>query len=307
MLIDGTSDKIQFKLGGSITTNQLVFTVDYVNYTSTSATLTSNNGVSNNITTVDLVPSPSASQQNELRYCSIYNADTVAQTVKILVYNGTTTYQIFQAVLAPNNVMQYQLEKGWEVIDSLGNKKNYGIQCFNNNIRSSNKNYRLVSNAGTFALTANVLSFASLGRADKAYTSITLTYIVTTAGVGLTLAEMGIYSGKFMGTDLGSVVGKRVGYVDTSAVWNSLGTKTTTISLSGVVPGDMLRVALFAAAPTTYPQFRTFNLVNDLLDQSLFGTYAGSNLSAKISGTTSFIFNQTGTPVNSFLIRWQAT
>ena len=122
MIITGTSDLIQFKLGASATT-QLPFTVDYNNYTSTGVTLTSNQGTSNNTTAVSLVTSPGSGQQNELRFCSIYNADTTTQTVTIQVYDGANTRVIFRAVLASGSTLQYQLEKGWEVIDQAGNKQ----------------------------------------------------------------------------------------------------------------------------------------------------------------------------------------
>ncbi len=122
MIITGTSDKIQFKLGSTAAT-ELPFTVDYNNYTATGVTLVSNNGTSNDTTAVDLVPSPSSGQQNELRYCSIFNADSSSETVIVQVFDGTNTRVVFRATLGVGDTLQYQLEKGWEVLDSLGNKE----------------------------------------------------------------------------------------------------------------------------------------------------------------------------------------
>ncbi len=241
MLITGTSDKIQFKLGSTATT-ELPFTVDYNNYTSTTVSLVTNNGTSNDTTAVDLVPSPSNGQQNELRYCSIYNADSASETVIIQVYDGTNTRVVFRAVLASGDTLQYQLEKGWEVLDSLGNKKNLGVQLFSNNMKGC-WIWRPNGVASTQTLASTTWYCAMLGRAESPYTSINVMYNITSPAASITYAEVAIYATSIRPQDgTGTTLGKRVGFTNIAGVVNSGGIKNTAISVSGVNTGDILTV-----------------------------------------------------------------
>jgi hypothetical protein len=273
MIITNTSDKIQFKLGSSATT-QLPFTVDYNNYTSTNVSLITNNGTSNDTTAVDLVPSPSSGQQNELRYCSIYNADTSSEVVTIQVFDGTNTRVVFRAVLAPRATLQYQLEKGWEVIDQAGNKVNSGIVKHTNSLSVGNKLFKPSSNATAIIITntVGIWFVAPLGRVDKAYNTITIQYRVSTAAATITYAEMAIYSGFIKQSEgVGGLPGTRRGVTDISGVVNSLGIKSTAISVSGLTPGELFQVIISVQA-TTALQLRTFGITETNAALSNFST-----------------------------------
>ncbi len=252
MLITGTSDKIQFKLGSTATT-QLPFTVDYNNYTSTTVSLVTNNGTSNDTAAVDLVPSPSSNQQNELRYCSIYNADSASETVIIQVYDGTNTRVVFRAVLASGDTLQYQLEKGWEIINKLGNKKTNGIQIFNNNMQGS-AIWRPAGITTNITITSgNNFLYAVLGRVEKAYSSIDVNFIITTAPTTVSIAEVAIYTSPvttFGGTQF--ALGRRLGAV--SIVGNtSLGPKKINVPITGTVNvGELLFVVFTSTFTGTF-------------------------------------------------------
>lgn len=252
MIITGTSDKIQFKLGSNATT-ELPFTVDYNNYTFTGVSLISNNGTSNDTTAVDLVPSPASGEQNELKYCSIYNADNTSETVIIQVFDGVNTRVVFRAVLAPGATLQYQLEKGWEVIDQAGNKLNSGIIKHNNSMNLATLFFRPVNAANTTTLTNTngVWFYHHCGRVDKAYNTMRVQYRVTQAAVTITYAEIAVYSG-FVKTSegVGAILGTRRGFADISGTVNSLGTKTSTINLSGMTPGELFQIVLSVQATT---------------------------------------------------------
>jgi hypothetical protein len=253
MIITGTSDKIQFKLGASVASTQLPYSVDYNNYTSNSVTLLTNNGTSNNTTAVDLVTSPSASQQNELRYCSIYNSDTSNATISIQVFDGANTRVVFQAILDPGSTLQFQLEKGWEVIDQSGNKKNIGVSKFGNNLSVGNVMFRAATAASTQTLTGTngVWFVLNLGRVDKAYSTITFQYRVTQAAATITYAELAVYSGFVKQSEgTGSIYGVRRGFTNIASVVNSTGIKTTAVSVSGMLPGELFQVVISVQATT---------------------------------------------------------
>jgi hypothetical protein len=288
MIITNTTDKIQFKLGSSATT-QLPFTVDYNNYTSTGVSLVTNNGTSNDTTAVDLVPSPSSNQQNELRYCSIYNADSASETVIIQVFDGTNTRIVFRAVLAPGATLQYQLEKGWEVIDQAGNKVNSGIIKHTNSLNNGNIMFRPSSAASAVVITntANTWFAIPLGRVDKAYNTITVQYRVSTAAASITYAEMAIYSGFIKQAEgIGSMIGTRRGFTNVAGVVNSLGIKSTAISVSGLVPGELFQLIISVQA-TTALQLRSFGITDSNAAQSnisILNTVTGGRPSAVPTG-----------------------
>jgi hypothetical protein len=235
MIITGTSDKIQFKLDSTVTI-QLPFTVDYNNYTSTAVSLVTNNGTSNDTTAVDLMQSPASGEQNELKYCSITNTDTTSATVTIQIYNGTNTIVVFRAVLASGELLQYQPEKGWEVIDSQGNKETTIWNAFNNTINGS-LGWRHAGIASTITPASGQMFFISLGKAEKAHTSYDIMYNVTTQASSITFAEMAIFSAQRFNSDVALPMNTR-GTVSTASVWNSTGIKKTNIPVSGITPGE---------------------------------------------------------------------
>lgn len=308
MLITGTSDLIQFKLGASATT-QLPFTVDYNNYTSTGVTLTSNQGTSSNTTAITLVTSPSSGQQNELRYCSIYNADAVTQTITIQVYDGSNTRVVFRAVLASGETLQYQLEKGWEVIDVLGNKKNYAFNSFSSTVNGS-WGWRPTAVATNATLTSNTVFFMNLCKAEKSYTSIDVMYNVATVFSAVTWAEAAIFSQQRINGDSALPFTRR-GYTDISGVVTSTGIKKTTISVSGISTGELVILALGCSA--TAGTLRNLGF-----------TSAGTGISANNIDISDSTFGAIGTNTNfrpslnpymyygsysnvPFWINWQAT
>jgi hypothetical protein len=305
MIITNTSDKIQFRLGSSSTT-QLPFTVDYNNYTSTGVSLVANNGTSNDTTAVDLVPSPSSNQQNELRYCSIYNADSASETVIIQIFDGTNTRIVFRAVLASGATLQYQLEKGWEVIDQAGNKVNSGIVKHTNSLNTGNIMFR-PSSAATAVVITNTVGVwfaAHLGRVDKAYNTITVQYRVSAAAVSITYAEIAIYSGFIKQMEgIGSAIGIRRGFTNVASVVNSLGIKSTAISVSGLTPGELFQVVISVQASTAL-QLRSFGTTDSNSSQtniSVLNSVTGGRPSAVPTGAYATAI------VNPIWFAWQGS
>jgi len=294
MILDSTTDIIQFKLGSSVTTTQLDFDVSYNNITSTNVTPVKKTGVSNNTTAVTLIPSPGASEQQLLKTATIYNNDTTNKTILILYYNGSTTTQIFNAVLAPSDVLKYTLEKGWEVSDSRGNKKFISIRGVNNAIRRMPA-LRPSAISGTNTLTSGTTFIAYMGKADKAYTSITFQFRVTTLASTISWAELGVAT-NVRSLELG--VYERKGYTDISSVINTTGIKTVTVSVSGINPGDELCFFIGNSA-SVVAQVRSCTITDE------FGRFLQS-APYRISQVPSWQ-NQADLTSSPIMFAWQAT
>ena len=88
-----------------------------------------------------------------------------------------------------------------------------------------------------------------MGRADAAYTSVSINVGVETAAVTITWAEVGV--GTAPQITLGSAASiTRRGYTDVSASFNSTGDKTVAVTVTGISAGDHLW-ALFGSQATT--------------------------------------------------------
>ena len=300
MLIDLTSDNFQFKLGALATTNELPFTAWYNDYSSSAVTVTRNDGTSNGTTAVNLnSASPASSHQFKLKAASIFNADTVATTVKIYVYDTTAVaaFQCFQAVLQVNETLQFEEGEGWFVIDQSGARKFQSVNIIAPAIRHIGYHDSNASVASTYN-TNNVYT-VWLGKAAKSYTQINVVYRVTTASATITYCELAIYTGKVMISGAHNC-NLRAGYTDCSAVWNTTGQKNTAITTTGINAGDDLFLVI-SNSSTTQPAFRSWT--NDDISTNVF------NSANKIqpSLTPSFVAGTAGNSIISFWISWQGT
>lgn len=303
MLLSETTDKIQFRLTASATT-QLPFVVHYNNYTSSAVTLVSNNGTSNNTTLVDLVSSPSASQQNQLRYCSISNPNAATANVAIINTFGSTGATAFFAQLQSGGILQYQLEKGWESLDGVGNKENSAMEGIYPSIRGI-PGYRPGTTAAAAATNTGVWYVVSMGRAESAYTQIKSNWAISTAGTGaVTYAEVAIYTGDILGEYSGMILTNRCGFTSVASDVTSIGAKTTTVTVSGINPGAKLFWVFSSSLATTQPQLRTTN-TTDVFGGGVCWQSALANAGGRPSLVSSGTIN-TGTFNNLWLV-WQGT
>src|SRR6185369_4267150 len=88
--LDTTTKSLEFKLGGVITANQLVFSASYVDTNLSGVPVSEANGVSNNTTAVTIVAAPAASKRRIVKSFSIYNKDTVDAVVTVQVNDNST-------------------------------------------------------------------------------------------------------------------------------------------------------------------------------------------------------------------------
>lgn len=120
--IDNLNKKLQIKLAGAVTTNQLNWNLSYVGEPVWGAT----DGLTNDTTLVDMVlgaqgvPNTPVYGIRKVATISVFNGDTAAATPQIIYYNGTSGAVIINALLQPNYTLHYESEKGWYVTDDMG-------------------------------------------------------------------------------------------------------------------------------------------------------------------------------------------
>ena len=279
MLLDATTDNLEIILDKAITTNQLSFVVSFNEYTSTTVTPTSNYGVTNNTTAVNLISAPSSGKQRQLRYCAINNVDTADNIVKIRFNDNGSFRNVLYVYLRVGETIQYSEEMGWRIYDVQGSEKTNGFNRIPATIKMPEW-FGAANNTSAMSLT-NTNSFCIyLGRADRIYSSVKLMYQVTTAlGATISWAELAIYKGTPVLN--GNATLTRLGYSDMSAVWNTATIKTTTITTTGMVTGDDLWAVFSNSTTGTVAQFRCGSA-----DPISSGAYQTSNNTRPSTSTT---------------------
>lgn len=120
IILSETTDNLQVVLGGSVTTNQLQCFSSWRDRTSTTFVAGRTVTNTNNTTDVNIVPAPSSSTQRVVDFISIYNNDTVNQTVTIKLDANGTEYILFKVTLATTERLEYAEGRGWQVFASTG-------------------------------------------------------------------------------------------------------------------------------------------------------------------------------------------
>jgi hypothetical protein len=112
ILLDSTLKSLEVKLAGAITTNQLTWTVHYVDLDVSFAisAVSEGDGATNNTTAVTLIAAPASNHVRQVKYVSVYNADTVAATVTIQINNNGTARVLAKPTLQPGETLQYVSE-----------------------------------------------------------------------------------------------------------------------------------------------------------------------------------------------------
>jgi hypothetical protein len=249
MVIDNTNETIELVLGGTVTTNQASFTCSYNEFSSTTFTGNETNGTSNNTTPVTLISSPSSGYQRQLKELIIQNNDTTTMTVTVRYNNTSVTRVIMKSTLDSGDSLTYTADGGWNCKNTNGSIRYYNIHVNQTgNIRGP-EYFNLATSASSVSLSTTVVG-QYLGKAEKAYSSIDFRYQVDTQAATITFCELAVYriSNRLsIGTQQ---VWTRLGYTDTSGIWNSTGLKTTNVALTGCRTGDDL-YAIWASNATT--------------------------------------------------------
>lgn len=112
---------LEVVLGAIVSTNQLPVVATYVDITATPTYVpAANTTQTNNTTAVTVVAAPVADTQRQIKFLSVYNADTTAATV-IVQYNDNSTLRIIcKFVLQTFETLLYTDGEGLRVIDAAG-------------------------------------------------------------------------------------------------------------------------------------------------------------------------------------------
>lgn len=235
MILNSTTDALEIVLD-KVVTNQLNYTTYYAAYTPTAVTPSSSYGTTNNTSSVNLVPSPPSNTQYQLKYCSIFNNGNDDVGTKIRFNDNGSLRNLSYVFLRASESIQYTEESGWRVYNNAGYEKTVGYQKIPPAIRMPEWFGTPTGVALTLVSTNSYCIY--LGRAERPLSSVRLQYNVSTQASTITWAELAIYRG--VPTLQGSVTLTRAGFTDVSAVWNSTGLKTTTVTTSNIAIGDDL-------------------------------------------------------------------
>jgi hypothetical protein len=253
VILTATTHILELKLGAATTTNPVEVFAAFTTLTTTTATPESSSTTSNSTADVTIVAAPSnASEQRVIKFVSVYNADTVANTATIKRDVSGTERIIGKWNLNPGDSLIWSDGVGWYVMDSNGARKEVNVLIAP--LGSPTKFYGIdAANLTAVKTLTSASTFAYyLGQAQAAYTSITLRYRVTTATATITWAEVGIASSPQL-TIGGAASLTTRGYIDASGTNHlgvSTGIKSSAVAVTGVSAGMHLW-AMFGNNATT--------------------------------------------------------
>lgn len=284
MILDATTDSLEIVLDKVVTT-QLNYTTYYATYTNTTVTPTASYGITNDTSSVNLVPPPSVNQQYQLKYCAINNVGSQDVGTKVRFNDNGSYRNLLYVYLRVSESIQYSDEMGWRVYDSSGGEKINAYHRAPGAIRLP-EGFGAANITTTLNLTNSNSHCVYLGSAERPYSSVKLQYQVTGSALGATIAwaELAIYKGTPT-INTGTTM-TRVGYADTSGVWNSLGNKTSTVNVSNVAIGDDLWVVFAPSSSNVTPMGLKAGVADDLgagFFQTVTNTQPSTNSS--IAGT----------------------
>lgn len=264
MQVVNTTDKIEMVLGANVTTNQLHINASYNQISSTAVTPVKISTTSNNTTAVDIVPAPSSGNQNQLRYCNIFNSDNVPATVMVRTnYNGTTRNAI-STLLYVNDYIQYTPKTGWKVFNMNGQLRNFNYFNTYTDVRAQEFYLMTTSTNNSFTLTSGNTYCGYIGRATGPYNTIVVNQVITLAiGGTISWAELAIYRGT---PSLGSAVNlTRLGFIDIAQSLSVAGqNRWWNIPVSGVIPGDDLWAVYGISTTGTSPSLRAADIADNV-------------------------------------------
>lgn len=246
-----SSDSLILQLSAAIATSQLdwmAYSADISTSTFGMSGLTPSNGQSNNTSEVTAVAAPLAGSVRQVRWFTVYNRDTVAATVIVSHANGATRRRLVRVTLQPDECLEWSPDTGWRTIDPYGIAKVGSVIVLPRPAIAPAMGFLAGNLTATKSITSGNSFAVYLGKADRALSSVSLRYRVTTAAATITWAEVAIAKGAPVLAGNPSLT--RLGFTDVSGVVNSTGQKTTAVSLAGCQAGDDLW-AIFGNQATT--------------------------------------------------------
>jgi len=116
IILDSTTKKLQAYTSATPTTD-LTYYVSYIDMSSLAVSnIASSNGTFDE-TETDIVSAPGASTQRQVKYMSLYNADSQIQTVTVVLDVSGTNTVLAQVLLQPGYTLTYNNDGKWEIIN----------------------------------------------------------------------------------------------------------------------------------------------------------------------------------------------
>ena len=304
MILSSTTTILELKLGAATTTNPVEVLAAWTLLTTTTAVPATSTTTSNSTADVTIVAAPSnASEQRVIKFISIFNADTVANTATIKHDTGGTERIIGKWNLNPGDSLIWSDGVGWYVMDSNGARKEVNTLITPKGSPTKFLGIDAANLTATKTLTSNSTFAYYLGQAETAYSSITLKYRVTTFSATITWAEVGIASSPQI-TIGGAASLTTRGYIDasgTSHLGVSNAIKTSAIAVTGISAGMHLW-ALFGNQATTAAVLR--GALADDIQSGFFQSVAATRPSTMAAGTAFAVEAANVVPVWGY---WQGT
>ena len=108
IVLDAATKALEYKLAGTVTTNNVPFTVSYIDVLDSDQSVSdiaSGDGTCTGATAVVMVTGPAAGHTRQVKSFNIHNADTTGATITVQLNNNGTLRTIWKgAVLTLENL-----------------------------------------------------------------------------------------------------------------------------------------------------------------------------------------------------------
>lgn len=133
MILLKSTDTLQVLLAGTVTASQAVLYAAFNDLATDGSTIapSNSNGTTNNTTAVSWVGSPATDKVRQVKYLSLYNADTASIIATVRINDGTNTRILVKFTLASGERAAYIEGSGFVVFASDGSPKGGAVTSIN--------------------------------------------------------------------------------------------------------------------------------------------------------------------------------
>lgn len=297
--LSATNMSLEVLLGGAVTTSQWEVVTAFVDITPTTYVPTGLATVTNSATPVTVVAAPAASTQRQVKYLSMYNADTVSGTVTVRINTGGTTRRTRVVTLATLESLVWD-GVTWKAYTAAGAEKiDTGAVSASSapNVFDAMSQRVLMSplmGVNGFIMSSGVGYFAYVGQVATAITVKFVELIVSTAGAGAQVAELGIFSTPSAPNKANQSLTKLAATGTIGALTATGAIRNTASFAQAVSVGTHLWAGMRSAMATTQPQ--VLGLASDFAEGQYLtaaapgvltgaGPFAGVLVAADLSAT----------------------
>ncbi len=118
--LDTTTKSLEVKLAGAVTTNQLVYSANYVDTNLSGVPVSETNGLTNNGTAVTMVSAPASTKRRIVKSFSIYQKDTVDAVVTVQINDNGTLRPLVVITIPVGATLMYTESDQWKMMTAAG-------------------------------------------------------------------------------------------------------------------------------------------------------------------------------------------